>query len=39
MPGMDRPEATIPADGAPPEDLLTEDLAVGHGDEAAAGVG
>ncbi|WCO65132.1 FKBP-type peptidyl-prolyl cis-trans isomerase [Iamia majanohamensis] len=34
---MDKPEVTIPADAAPPDDLLSEDLAVGDGEEAAAG--
>ena len=34
---MDKPEVTIPADAAPPDDLLAEDLAVGDGEEAAAG--
>lgn len=34
---MDKPEVTIPADTAPPTELITEDLAVGDGDEAVAG--
>lgn len=34
---MDKPEVTIPADTAPPTELITEDLTVGDGDEVVAG--
>ncbi len=34
---MDKPEVSIPADTAPPAELVIEDLTVGDGDEATAG--
>lgn len=34
---MDKPEVIIPADTAPPTELVTEDLTVGDGEEAVAG--
>lgn len=34
---MDKPDVTIPADSTPPTELVIEDLAVGDGEEAAAG--
>ena len=34
---MDKPDVSIPADTAPPTALVTEDLTVGDGEEAAAG--